>query len=156
VEVGPDHHHARREPVDEHLAHELLSGLAGPVGVEPQHGDEVDEVGTGEQFDLVVGSREQQRRRVRSHDPGRMPIEGDAHRVEPSGIGEFPHQLQHPSMPLVHPVERADRDDAAPGPRARDLLLAHDAGHPAASVVAGAGVRVATTTAGFSAAPRRS
>src|SRR5439155_22484299 len=84
-----------------------------------------------DELPLLVGEREQARRRRRIHDLERVWVERDDQARQPAGAGP-PHDLrQHGLVPAVHPVYRADG-----GHRARHAS--------------------ATTTRGFSKSPSRS
>ena len=73
------------------------------------------------------------------HHLRRVAVERDAHRVEAARVGQLPDELQHLAVAAVHPVVRADGDDAAvrdrPGCRHRRVRPVSASGHspPASS-----------------------
>ena len=114
-----------------------------------EHEREVEVAGSVEQLELLLRRREQLRRRLGTHDLGRVTIERDAHGREAARIGELPYEPEHRVMAEVHAVVHTDGDDRARSriERRREAVEVVDDAHDAQLLAA-------TTTAGRSAAPR--
>ena len=150
VEVGADHHETRAEHTREHRGDEVFGGFLAARFVEREHEAFVDGIGAFEQLQLLIQRGEQLRRRTRPHHLRGMAVEREHGGCEPARVREVVDQPQHRAMPEMHTVERADRDrasDTAVSGRGHVRGIApHDHDDPCG----------ASTTVGFTPAPRRS
>ena len=146
VEVGADDHEARAEHAREHLAHEVFRGLLAARLVEREHEALVDRAGRFEQLELLVERRQQLGRRPGPDDLGGMPVEREHGRAQPARRARSCTSRSTAWCPRCTPsnapivtarARRRVRDDSSD--RARRSRAAP-----------------ASTTAGFTPAPRRS
>ena len=158
VEVGAHDDDAGVRRAHQHLAHEVLGGLAAAGLVEVEHVHHVEVAGGREQLELLLRGGEQQRRGIGPHHLGRMTVEGDAHRGETARVGQLAHQTEHRVVTEMDTVVHADGDDRPAGGRHRRDRVAqfaeltdHAHGHVGLPRVSPAG---ATTTAGRRPDPR--
>src|SRR5256884_304035 len=126
----PHHHPALPVPRAQPSPDELLRGETRQARRERHQLDPIEPQRRHE-LPLLVGEREQTRRRRRIHDLERVRVEGDDQARQPLAACPLHDLRQHRLVPAVHAVERADG-----GHRAR-----HSS---------------ATTTRGFSTSPARS
>ena len=143
VEVGADDHEARLRAVDEHLTNEVLRRLAAARLVEVQDEARVEVARRVEELELLLGVGEERRRGLRAHDLGGVAIEGDADGIHLPRDREVTDEPQHRAVPEVHAVVHPDGDDTARRRHRGELGQLVDDPH-------------ASTTAGFTAPPRRS
>jgi hypothetical protein len=125
VEVVAHDHDLGVEPIEEHLAHEVLRRLLRPHLVERDHEAEVD-AGLGQQLQLLREVGEQPRRGGRPHDRRRVPVEGDDGGAQPLGLGSLSDGGDDRLVAEVDAVVGADGDDAALGRSRAGIVVAHD------------------------------
>ncbi len=127
AEVGALDDDPRVQRVHQHLPDEELRGLLRELGGERQHQHRVH-TELRDQLGPARVRREQRRVAARPDDLAGVRVEGHHDR----GDAEFAGALDRPPddqlMSAVHPVERADGDDAA-SPVPGDLLQATPALH---------------------------
>jgi hypothetical protein len=111
AEVGPDHHDAGVQGVDEDAPHELLGGLLAERAVEREHDGGVDP-GLREPLHLLGVADEGWRARLGPEHAERMAVEGDDGRREAVTARHRLELCDHAAVPGVHAVELADRDGA--------------------------------------------
>lgn len=114
-EVGPDDHHGRVQRAH-HRVHEAFGRPTGDLAIELDHPHLIGTVVPQEPKAIVQGG-EQSWRTISGEDRHRMWPQCHRNHLEvPStlgeGVGPLPGNLQEPLMPLMHPVEVADDDDA--------------------------------------------
>src|SRR5262249_33196666 len=138
------------ETPDEHLTHEVLGRLVAARVVEVQDHRAVEESRLAEELDLLLECGEQLRSALGPHHLRRVTVEREAHGFETTRIRELAHEPQHCLVAEMDAVIRTDRDGATACARG-DVLESDDLHLLHADASCGA-----TTTAGRSAAPRRS
>ena len=152
MEVGADDDEPRaRSTLAEQLLDELLRRFLAARLVEREHDAFVDRAGGFEQLELLIERGEQLRRRLGPHDLGRMTVEREHRRAEAARLREIVHEPEHGLMTEVHAVERADRDRPVGGRPRRALRLGSRK-----IFIRPRRLALASTTAGFTPAPRRS
>lgn len=123
VEVRSDHHDPRRQSFDEHVTNEVLGRLHCTFLVEVQDEAQVQQLGLIEKLQALLQGRQEFRCGLGPHDLSRVTIERDESSVEPTSVRQFAYEAQHPTVPAMHTVERADRDDGPERARNRTLAL---------------------------------
>ena len=159
MEVGADHDQPRAEHARQQLGDEVFGRLLAARLVEREHEALVDRAGRFEQLELLVEGRQQLGRRSRPDHLGRVTVEREHRRRQSARSCEIAHEAEHGLVPEVDAVERADGDGATARAVERPDLARiapddhSDSWHFDSWLDDSWG---ASTTAGFTPAPRRS
>ncbi len=107
AEVVADQQPARVQPVDQHIAHELLRRLRGEMRIEVLDNHPVDAL-AAQALQLVAQQRDAGGRAVRHEEFARMRLEGHDRQRQSARVGRRARAGQQGLVAAVHAVEVAD------------------------------------------------
>ncbi|MNM88432.1 hypothetical protein D3C81_1006490 [compost metagenome] len=112
MELGADPHFTRAEPADQHVAHEVLGGGGGHLGIEAQQADAVH-AQLAQGGDLVAGQHQARRWIVLGEELTRQRLERQRHDRNPEHAGAVNRVAHQRPVAQVQAVESTDADHAS-------------------------------------------
>ena len=124
-EPFPDHDGANAQRIHQHALDELAGGQVRQLLVETQHERRVDP-GFSEQLHLLVHADQVFGAQFRAQQGERVAVERDRHDARIAGRGIHASPVEHGTVPRVHAVELADRDNRRAEVRGHFRRVAED------------------------------